>query len=286
MKNTVRVTVMVIIATILVAGCETLRSLIEIQRPSATVESVRIAELSFEDVELIADVRVDNPNAVGISLSGFGYQLDLEGERFLSGREDSGLSIAAEGASMVTIPLRLEYDEIRRGLTLASEQDELAYRVSASLDFELPVIGAVSVPVSQDGAIPVIRLPRIRVTELALDSIGFTGAELSLGLEVENPNAFTFSLDSLDYALEVQNQTWASGQMTRGRRLQSYGRERIELQFSLSFSALGRAVRNLLLGDDEISYAFAGSLVIDPDLPLLNQTTIPLDLAGSIPLSR
>jgi LEA14-like dessication related protein len=245
-----------------------------------------VTGLSFSDVELTADIAIDNPNAIGISLSSFGYAVNVEGNQFVTGREDAGLQIAAEGSSRVTLPVVLSYEQIRRVVEAYRQQDELAYDVAVDLSFELPVLGDVTVPVQREGTLPVVRLPRVAVSSLELDSIGFTGAELVLGVTVANPNAFAFDLSALDYQLTVQDQVWVDGQVDRGRRMLPGTSQEFDLDFSLSFSALGRAVRDLLLGDDEIRYDFEGAIAIAPDLPLLGPTTIPVTLSGSLPLLR
>ncbi len=267
-------------------SCETLRTVLDVREPSARVESLRITALSFSDVELTADIAIDNPNAIGVSLSSFSYDVLVEGNRLVSGREDTGLSIAAQASSNVTLPVVLSYEEIRRVVQASRQQDELAYAVSIDLSFELPVLGTVTLPVERDGLLPVVRLPRVAVTSLALESIGLTGAELVLGVQVDNPNGFAFDLSALDYQLTVQDQVWVAGEVDRGRTLTPRGTEEFNLAFSLSFSALGRAVRDVLLGDDEIRYEFDGAIAVAPELPLLGPTTIPLNLSGALPLQR
>jgi len=278
--------VLVLALSIVSTSCETLRSVLEVRRPTARVESVQVTGLTFSDVELTAQVAVENPNAVSISLSGFSYQVAVEGNQLVSGREDGGLTIAAEGSSTVALPVALSYEEIRRVVDAYRQQDELAYDVAVDLSFELPVLGDVTVPVRREGTLPVVRLPRVSVSSITLESIGFTGAEVVLGVAVANPNAFAFDLSALDYRLTVQDQVWVDGQMDRERTLGPQASQEFELAFSLSFSALGRAVRDVLLGDDEIRYDFEGSIAIAPDLELLDATTIPVNLSGSLPLRR
>lgn len=284
-KNAARA-MLVLVLVLVTTSCETLRSALEIERPTASVESVRLTGITFSDVELTAEIAIENPNSIGISLSSFAYQVDVEGNQLLSGREGSGLSIAAGGASSVTLPVVLSYEEIGRVVQAARQEDELAYDVAVELSFELPILGEVTVPARRNGTFPVVRVPRVRVSSIDLESIGFTGADLILGVEVENPNGFAFDLSAFNYQLNVQEQVWVDGTIDRARTISPRGSQEFALAFSLSFTALGRAVRDLLLGDDEIRYDFEGAIAITPDLPLLRPTTIPVNLSGSLPLRR
>ena len=273
-------------ALAVLGGCASLGDLLVFERPTATLDAVRVTGLSFEGAELTADITIENPNSVGISLTQLSYQFDVEGSRVLSGTTPDGLTIAAFGESRVSVPLAVTFDEIRDVVRIAAGQWELAYLLTTRLSFELPVLGEVTIPLEQDGTLPVVRLPRVEVAELRLESIGFSGAQLQLSLEVENPNGFPLGFERLQYNFAVQDQTWIDGGTERGTTIGELGSERLDLGFSLSFVSLGRSLRDLLLGGDEIRYLFAGALTVDPGLPLLPRTTLPYELRGAIPLSR
>lgn len=273
-------------ALAVLGGCASLGDLLVFERPTATLDAVRVTGLSFEGAELTADITIENPNAVGISLTELSYQFDVEGSRVLSGTTPDGLTIEAFGESRVSVPLAVTFNEIRDVVRIAAGQWELAYVLTTTLSFELPVLGEVTIPLEQEGTLPVVRLPRVEVAELRLESIGFSGAQLQLSLEVENPNRFPLGFERLQYNFAVQDQTWIDGGTERGTTIGELGSERLDLGFSLSFASLGRSLRDLLLGDDEIRYLFAGALTVDPGLPLLPRTTLPYELRGAIPLSR
>jgi LEA14-like dessication related protein len=273
-------------AFVLLGGCASLAQLLVVERPTASVDAIRITGLSFDGIELTADLTIDNPNPVGISLSELSYQLDIEQAPVLSGTTPDGLVIESFGQSQISVPLAVGFDEIRSVVEIASNQSELAYLFTTVLTFELPVIGEVAVPLQGEGMLPVIRLPRLTVSSLELDSIGLTQANLRLSLEVENPNAFPLGLEQLQYAFSVQDQLWLDGGTERSVSIGQFGAEEIDLVFSLSFLSFGRSVRDLLLGDNAIRYEFDGAITVDPGLPLLTSTTIPYQLRGSIPLSR
>ena len=281
-----RVIMIGLATTLLLVGCASLGELLSIQRPTATVDSVRLTGLSFEGVELTADMTIDNPNPVGIDLTGVAYQLDIEGNRFLSGTQGEGVSIASFGESRISIPLSLRYNEIRQAVDAAGSRDELLYALSTTLSFQLPVIGEVALPLRAEGTVPMVRLPRIDVAALVVESIGITGARLRLSFDLENPNAFPLRVDALDYAFAVQNQPWVDGGLERALEIPRFGSELVSLVFELSFLSFGRSLRDLLMGDDAVQYAFDAALTVTPGLPLMEQVTLPYEMSGSVPLSR
>ena len=275
------------VAILALSGCETLSRIgVGVERPTATVESVLVTGLTFSEAELTTTIRVENPNAVGISLTGFTYAVEIEGVEFLSGEQSRGFEIAAHGESRVDFPVAIGFANIIDTVAAVRDLDEADVAVSAELWFELPVIGRVVVPVRQSATVPVVRPPVIRATDLVLESITLTGARLGLVLEMDNPNAFSFVLDSLAYSFSVDDRTWVSAATESSLAVPSRGAREIAVPVSISFSALGRAARELLLGGDSFSYTLVARAAIRPDLDILSPVTLPLEQEGRISIRR
>ena len=274
------------IVLLALAGCESLRSLVSIQRPQAHVESVSLESVSFSGASLVAQVAVSNPNPVGIRMSGFDYRLDIEGSTLVSGDQPNGLDISANGTSYVDVPVSVLFSELIDSIRSTQGRDEVAYTVAMTLRFSLPILGEVSIPLEHEGMLPVVRLPRVQISALRLRSIGLSGAEMQLVLDVDNPNGFGARIPSVGYSFSVQGREWVAGMTDRTISLTAHGNSRVTIPFTLSFAAVGRTVRNLLTGGDDIDYAFDGAIVVNPDFELIGETEIPITLSGSIPLSR
>lgn len=282
-----RILPVLVVGFVLLSGCETLRGLLlSIERPTARVESASVTRLTFADAEITTRIVVENPNAVSVTLTGFSYALDVEGVEFLSGDQREGLQIEAFGESEIDLPLRIGFRDLRDTLDAVRGEDDAAYAVEVDVRFDLPALGAVTIPVRREGTFPIVRPPSVRVVALRLDSIGITGAELSLTMGVENPNAFAFSLESLDYAFAVDDRLWVDGATDRPRTVPANGSEDVTADFRISFAAFGRTVRDLLLGDEEIAYSFVSHARIDPEIDLIPTVAFPFEREGTIPLRR
>jgi len=270
-----------------VTGCATLRRLgIGMERPEVTLERVSLESVTFTQADLVADIRVHNPNPVGIRMAGFAYALEIEGTPFVAGDNAKGVSIDSFGDSDVRLPVSIGFPEMVETIRVASARTEVAYRLTVAFRFEVPILGVVSIPLEREGTLPVLRLPRVRVADLKLQQLRIAGADLTLTLEVENPNGFSATVQDLEYAFLVQEQTWVEGRTAKAVSVAAGGQARVAIPFSLSFTAFGRTVRDLLVDGGELRFGFAGRAVIDPDVAIMGPTEIPLAFEGSIPLSR
>lgn len=274
-------------ALLLLTGCESLRRIgLSIERPTATVAAVSISRLDFREAELAAEILVDNPNAVGVTLTGFSYRLEVEGVEFLSGIQTRGISIPAFGERSFEFPVTIGFRNLVDTVGAVGDRDEASYTIDVDLSFELPVLGEVTVPVRREGTFPIVRPPAVRVADLVLDSLTISGARLSLSVEVENPNGFAFALDSLSYSFAVNERIWFDGATDRRRTIAAHASEDVTASFTLSFTEFGRTVRDLLLGGDALDYSFSAEARVDPDIDLIPTVTLPFTRSGRIDLRR
>lgn len=274
-------------ALLALSGCQTLRRLgLNVEPPEASISEVSLSRLTFSDAALDVQILVDNPNPVSVTLTGYSWRLEVEGVEFLTGDHDQALTIAAIDESTVEVPVSLTWAAVADTVATARGLDELRYTIETELRFEVPILGNLALPLRHEGTLPVPRLPVVTVAELALESISITGATLGLALEIENPNSFAITVESVDYAFAVQDRVWMEGATTRPRTLVPDAVARVDTRFSLNFAAFGRTVRDLLLGDREIEYLLSAALEIDPDLEPIPPLVMSVDREGAIDLRR
>ncbi|MCK4513918.1 MAG: LEA type 2 family protein, partial [Spirochaetaceae bacterium] len=93
-------------------GCETLKSLIAVERPEVRVEGAELTALSFDGAEVTVELAIDNPNPIGISMSGFSYELLVEGNRFVDGDISEAIQIDAMDSSSLKVPVAFGFRDL------------------------------------------------------------------------------------------------------------------------------------------------------------------------------
>jgi len=64
-----------LVAILILGGCQTLNNLgNQIKKPSLAVEDVRVSSFSFDELSLVYDIKVNNPNATSFNMTGYNYQ--------------------------------------------------------------------------------------------------------------------------------------------------------------------------------------------------------------------
>ena len=273
-------------ASLVLAGCATLMEAARASTPDLSVRSMRLAGLSFEGVDLVFDIGIDNPNPLPVTLGGFDYDLLIEGDSFVKGSQEETSRIAAAGQSVVQLPLSLDFGDLRHAFSSLKDQDSTAYELVCELALDVPVLGMRRLPLRHSGRLPVLKPPRVEMGDLRLSKLNLTGADLELQLRLDNPNPFGLALDRLDYQLAVSGRSWASGATEEPVHLAAKGAQTVTIPVSLDFLRMGMTVYRALSGTEALDYHLTGQLDLGTDLPLLPRAALPVDLAGSLNVLR
>ena len=273
-------------ALIALSGCETLRSVVSVERPQVRVEGAELTALSFDGAEVTVELAISNPNPIGISMSGFSYELLIEGNRFLDGDISEAIQIDPMDTSSLKVPVAFGFRELAETVQSFGDAEEAAYEVNLALRFDLPLLGPISVPVQAAGTFPVVRAPTVRLDTVHLDSLGLSGAEFRLELVVYNPNAFGLSIDSLSYEFSVDRDPWVSGTAPRRQSIAPKQESVLSLPFTLRLISLGRTVRDILTGQDTLQYELDIAATVGTDLALIPSVNLPFSVSGTVPLRR
>ena len=134
------------------AGCAGIENIVE--RPTVRLTDAEVTGVSLLGADLVFEFEVDNPNAVGLSLAGFGYDLSINGEPFLDGDRAERLRLDPQSGTTVELPLRVRFADLFRAYDSLRGKDVSSYQLDAEFRFDVPVLGIVRVPVTERGSIP------------------------------------------------------------------------------------------------------------------------------------
>lgn len=256
------------------------------QDPEFRVLSSQLVGLTPTDARLETRFEVSNPNAFSIALGALDYQLSVNDASVLDGRQDEGASLAAGAATEVTLPLRLDFAEAMELVSGLRGRESLEYRVDAGMTVNIPVAGQRRVPVSVSGEVPIPRLPSIRASNLRLDRLTLSSADLLLTLEVDNPNIFELVIDRFSYEFALNNQRVAGGDGRQRVRLQEQGRGLIELPLSISLTEVGRNLSQALIDGEPLDYGLSFETDLQTGLPEMGRFPFSAVEEGVVNLRR
>ena len=270
------------------SGCAIIDAILgqRVQEPAVKVESVDFGSVSFESLELLFNIMIENPNQLGISLSSFDYELLLNDQSFVKGDQREGMQIDANATSSVQIPVSLTFRDIIESVQSVARQDTSRYQFKSGFAFSLPVIGNVHIPVQRSGDIPVIKTPSISVAHFKIDNISFTGADATLALNVKNPNAFSLGLQNMQYTFAIDGINVLQGRGDKNISINRNDDSRVELPVSINFADFGQTIYRILRGEQSAQFRLNGSATFDSSLDFFRNIPLHFDTSGDLPLVR
>ena len=262
------------------AGCAELAKHAETVKPDAQLTATRLANINFEQADLVFDLEIENKNPVAINLAQLDYDLKIEGHSLLSGVTAQGLQIEPASTTTVQLPLTLKFDDLRKLPGEVWKQDRFKYQLDTAFVVDLPIIGPYAIPVSKSGELPVPKLPTIRLSNIKLQSLSLLAADVIAQVEIENPNSFDIGLSDFDYRLNVNQQPWGEGRANESNRIPKKGKGSIEVPLKLNFASLGQTTYRLLSNRETLEYQLTGGMILDSDFEMLQNYKLPLDIQG------
>jgi LEA14-like dessication related protein len=253
--------------------------------PKVRIASAELTKLTFTDAEILFDVGIDNSNPIGLTMLGFDYDLILENNSFIKGKQDGEINIEPRAETIIPFPLSFEFENVFRTFKNLVERDSVSYTLKLNPAFQVPVLGRVQVPVEQSGELPIPKLPTITVHALRIKRFDFISADLVLDITIKNPNIFVIDISKFQYNFSVDQLDWASGE-TKEISVPEKKSSTVEIPITLDFLSIGRSVYRLVSGSDTVSYSFSGGIDFSTSLPLLDPITLPFEYSGEIELIR
>lgn len=240
-----------------------------------------IQDISFQDVTLLFDFEVDNPNGFGVSADQYSYEFFINGMEFVNGTQSENLSIGRQSKSIVQIPVSFSFTELYESVESVVQRDSIAYRISSEVQFDIAGVGKQRVPVSAEGELPLPKLPRIELSNFEIEDLSLTGAEMVAVFQLENPNPFGISFANTFYNLEVNDKKWLDTRLEEIVNLDPSESELISIPIRLSSLQMGSVLLEMLDGETEFEYRLSGSADVSADIEgFTGAKTISFDRTG------
>lgn len=263
------------VVPLLLSGCASLEK--QFKQPEVSLGDARITSMSLADAQLAFDVDVKNPNPIGLSMKGLSYKLQIQDKQLFDGALSEQMRVAANGASRVTLPFTLRYEDIFGTLVALRDNKELRYQISGEADF-----GLIRLPYSKSGTFALPKLPEVSVESLRINRLGFDGVDLALALKVGNGNSFPIRLDGLDYNLKLANASLIKGASAAPLSVDANKNGQMMLNMSLSYAQIGTLLQTLR-SSNSMPIEFNSQMKLPG---VKGGTLLPYEWKGEVPLAR
>ncbi len=275
----------VLILLLFAGSCSTVQQLAGYQEPDVRYTDVTIERLSLDAIDLKFHFEIDNPNRVGVTLEDYAYNLLINDHNFLSGSHREQLEIASQGSGTVALPLTLSYREVYESVSSVVRADSFNYTLNTEVGVNIPVYGKVMIPVKAEGTLPRLRMPEVGFSGFDVHSLSFSGVDMTLTLNVSNPNPMGMKLSDLNLAASINGHDLA-GLNVDDIAVASGANLTVPIRFSMGLGGLGSSLIDMLRGNRDFSYEVTGDGLVELDHPAFRDLKrLPFHLVGDYRIS-
>ena len=270
----------------LIMGCSTLQELAKMQSPSVSFSEYKITGLSLETADLLFDFKVENPNPVAIDIKNYTYDFQIDEQSFLQGSQVANTTIDASGESTVQVPVTLRYDDLVQSFRSVLSQDEINYSIDAVIGTDVPILGLVELPITHEGTVPVVKLPKLKIASFRVDDLSISKASLMLGIEIANNNIFGVDLNNMNYSIDLNGLSVVEGQFTEAIQIEEKSTSTVEVPVEFNLLQLGMSAYRMLSSNNPIEYSIIGNSNIGVDLPYFKSSSFDFSQTGTVNLTN
>jgi LEA14-like dessication related protein len=125
----------------------------ELAPPKVEVQGVTPLAPTRDGWPLTLTLHLTNPNSQAISISGYSYEIWLEGQQALTGQSRQGVSLPALGTATVNVPVLVKWQALPQVLPAVLARQRVRYEVVGGVG--VPQLLGFRVPFRFRGELPV-----------------------------------------------------------------------------------------------------------------------------------
>ena len=261
-------------------GCKTLTAAVDI--PVVSLNSAEFENISYNGVQLLCKVLVENPNGFEIPLPKIVWKIFVDDNSFIDGVIENNRRIGAREAAVVEVPVNLNYIDVFNVFTSLRGKSQINYNIALAVNFPIPVIESRVWNLEHEGVLPLPQAPRLSSPVMRVEKIDSTMVELYVSVNAENPNIFELPAPKLNFDYQVNNTSILRNRLNNKGPLAPSSVTPVVFGLVVYYTDLFRilpAIRTV----NEIQSQL--NLSMDFSIPAFNGETFNLQIPGTLPLT-
>jgi len=267
-------------------NCETLTAFVQL--PQISLDSVELASISINGVELLCKLAVDNPNAFEIPFPETAWELFINTNSFTSGVIKASDRIRARQKSFVDVRVNLDFVGIFNSFMSLKGSQKVGYKIALGITFPIStmlpilaqVIGDKTWNFDHEGELPLPQLPKLGAPSMRLETQNITRAEVLVSMNIENPNAFPLPPITIKYDYRLNNISFLGGD-TKSETIPPNSSAPVVFRLGVNYLDAIRILGSLFTSS---SVSSSISLSGDFGIPAFRGDTFNLSASGTLPL--
>jgi len=123
-----------------------------LEKPTFTLKEIEIKRISFQEIDFLFGIEVQNPNQFDLKLRALEYTVYLSDQEVGKGRLEKEITIVKAASTLVPVPLQTNLRSLGNPLALILAGKDLRYKIEGAAIIKASM-GSTTVPFSKSGEI-------------------------------------------------------------------------------------------------------------------------------------
>ena len=123
-----------------------------LEKPTFTLKEIEIKRISFQEIDFLFGIEVQNPNQFDLKLRALEYTVYLSDQEVGKGRLEKEITIVKSASTLVPVPLQTNLKSLGNPLALILGGKDLRYKIEGAAIIKASM-GSTTVPFSKSGEI-------------------------------------------------------------------------------------------------------------------------------------
>ncbi len=270
MPSRLRLVLLALVVFASTPGCAYLNQVI--QPPKVSFDRAVFKAADFETLRVDLHLAVENPNILGVQLSGYEVKFVVDDMTLLDGDVKQELDLGAGKTADLVVPVSFKWQEIasKVGDVLAGKPvpDDAPFRAAGNVRIRT-ALGEIAVPYDFSGKIPVIAPPVVKPTAIRLQRTTVAGVTLAVDVDVENITGRPLGLRSFEHAVLFSGRPVVSGRLADNLPVAARATETRTVTFTLSAIEAGFSLFNLITRGGRVDVKYSGTARVDTGIGII-----------------
>ena len=123
-----------------------------LEKPTFTLKEIEIKRISFQEIDFLFGIEVQNPNQFDLKLRALEYTVYLSDKEVGKGRLEKEITIVKAASTLVPVPLQTNLKSLGNPLAIILAGKDLRYKIEGAAIIKARM-GSTTVPFSKSGEI-------------------------------------------------------------------------------------------------------------------------------------
>lgn len=252
--------------------------------PQLELAQMQVTNLTAERADMNMNVIIDNPAPVGLSIDSLDYTIFIEGQEVAKTTYPDPVQIEASQNTKVSLPLTVYYDKLQSVLDQLEEEgrDSVVYTINATLFTDADLIPDDRINLEVEERLPLVRIPEIKVTDLSIEDLDFSGAVIQVETYIVNKNVFAMGFEDMHYSLQLGDNEALEGHKPEPVRIEAKDTAVMRVPVELDFGEMGRGLLDYLREGGDLPYDFSLQTKLISDTHILEDSDMNMKVTGTL----